>query len=495
MPSRASKLPALIHGLSARLLVLTLFFVMLAEVLIYAPSAGRFRLDYLKERLELGHLAILALQATPDFMVSEELEAELLRHAGAYVVGLKRPDGVKLMLGEGRVPTIDASFDLEEVGFFQAIARAFATLAQSENRVLRVVGASPKDPNAKVEVVIDEAPMRAALVQYSWRILALSLLISLTTATLVYLSLAWMMVRPLRRMTRSMMAFRHDPEDASRMITPSDRRDEIGVAERELAEMQEGLRAALHQRAHLAALGGAVTKISHDLRNILSTARLVSDRLAASGDPQVQRAAPVLLAAIDRAVELCSRTLDFTRQGPPKVSRSRFRLGELVAEVGNVLPARANGETVWRIGEGGDLLVDADRDQLFRVLQNLGQNAFEAGATRVELAARLEEGEDGLRVAIDVADNGPGLPPRAREKLFQPFAGSARPGGTGLGLAIARDLMRAHGGNIRLVRSTGDGTLFRLDLPGRQGVPPGPETGSAGTAAPAEVRHQAITDA
>lgn len=457
-----SKLPALIHSLSARLLVLTVSFVMLAEVLIYAPSAGRFRLSYFEERLAAGHLAILALQATPDNMVSDELEAELLSHAGAYLVALKRPDGVKLMLGKGPVPTIDASVDLAQEGFFPLIGEAFVTLAQTENRVLRVVGPSPKYPQAVVEVVIDEAPMRAALVHYSSRILALSIVISVFTAALVYLSLQWLMVGPMRRMTQSMMAFREAPEDASRMIVATDRRDEIGVAQRELAEMQAGLRAALHHKTHLAALGAAVTKISHDLRNILANARLVSDRLGASGDPEVKRITPVLLAAIDRAVDLCSRTLSFTREGPPRLDRSNFALGPLVDEVGAALPPPLNG-ALWRMTGGEDIRIDADRDQLFRVLQNLGQNAFEAGATRVEIAAEPDPEAGGI--AIEIADNGPGLAPRAREKLFQPFAGTGRAGGTGLGLAIARDLMRAHGGDIRLVRSTAEGTVFRLDLP------------------------------
>ncbi len=463
MRVQPSKLPALIHSLSARLLVLTVSFVMLAEVLIYTPSAGRFRLSYFEERLAAGHLAILALLATPDYMVSDELEAELLSHAGAYVVALKRPDGVKLMLGKGPVPAIDASFDLAQEGFFPLIGEAFVTLAQTENRVIRVVGPSPKNPQAVVEVVIDEAPMRAALVHYSSRILALSIVISMFTAALVYLSLQWLMVRPMRRMTQSMMAFREAPEDASRMIVASDRRDEIGVAQRELAGMQAGLRDALHHQTHLAALGAAVTKISHDLRNILATARLVSDRLGASGDPEVKRITPVLLAAIDRAVDLCSRTLNFTREGPPKLDLSNFALGPLVDEVGAALPSPLNGDALWRMAGGEDIRIDADRAQLFRVLQNLGQNAFEAGATRVEVAAEpdLETG----RVAIEISDNGPGLAPRAREKLFQPFAGTGRAGGTGLGLAIARDLMRAHGGDIRLVRSTAEGTVFRLDLP------------------------------
>ncbi|MGH6933984.1 MAG: ATP-binding protein [Dongiaceae bacterium] len=461
MTSARLSMPSLFRSLSARLLVLTVSFVMLSEVLIFAPSIGRARLAYLEERIANGHIAILALMATPDNMVSKELQAELLNQAGAYAIGLKRPDGVKLMLDAETIPAIDASFDLRERGFFMLIGDAFRTLLERNNRVLRVVAASPKHPQAIVELVIDEAPMRAYLIDYSWRILALSIVISLVTAALVYLTLQWLMVRPMRRMTESMMAFRENPEDVSRTIQTSDRTDEIGVAFHELADMQDKLRAALQQKNRLAALGVAVTKINHDLRNILTTAQLVADRLAGSDNPEVKRMTPTLLAAIDRAVDLCSKTLTFTREGPPELHRRRFPLRQLVDEVGAVLPAEVNGEPAWHNDVQADLQISADRDQLFRVLANLGSNAVQAGATRVSVTATQGNG----RLRIEVADNGPGLAPRAREKLFQPFAGSARPGGTGLGLAIARELILAHGGEIRLAQTTGSGTVFELDLP------------------------------
>ncbi|MGE0120892.1 MAG: ATP-binding protein [Dongiaceae bacterium] len=455
------RMPSLIRSLSARLLALTAVFVMLSEVLIFAPSAGRFRLTFLEERIATGYVAILALLATPDNMVSAELERELLNQAGAYIVALRRPDGVKLMLEADMPPRVDASFDLRERGFFMLIGDAFATLFQSENRILRVVAPSPRHPQAIVEIVIDEAPMRMALIDYSNRILALSIVISLVTAALVYLSLQWLLVRPMRRMTESMMAFRENPEDLSRPPPLSARSDELGVAQNELADMQAELRAALQQKTRLAALGTAVTKINHDLRNILTTAQLVADRLAGSDNPEVKRMTPTLLAAIDRAIDLCSKTLTFTREGPPALTRRRFPLRALIEEVGAALPAQVDGRRVLFNDVAGELEIAGDRDQLFRVFANLGQNAVQAGATRIDVAARRADG----RIVIEIADNGPGLPPRARDKLFQPFAGSARPGGSGLGLAIARDLMHAHGGDIRLARSDGAGTAFELELP------------------------------
>ncbi len=465
MTGKKLSLPPLAKGLSARLLLLTIAFVMLAEVLIYAPSVGRFRLVYLEERLAAAHLAILALDATPDQMISEDLERELLEHVRAYSVGLTRPGAGKLMLMMTTPGPVDASYDLREASFFGLIGDAFMTLMEDGGRILRVVGVSPKDGETLVEVVLEEAPLRRDMIAYSERILALSLVISMFTAALVYLSLHLLTVRPMRRITENMARFRDDPEDVSRIIRPSARSDEVGVAQRELAEMQEGLRGALQQRARLAALGTGVTKISHDLRNILATARLVSDRLAKSDDPEVRRVTPTLLSAIDRAVNLCAQTLSFTREGAPTVEISRFDLRELVAEAGAALPEQVNGEAVLSSRIEASFEVAADREQLHRVLSNLGQNAVQAGATRIEVSARREDD----RFVIDVSDNGPGLSPRAREHLFKPFSGSSRPGGTGLGLAIARELMRAHGGDIRLERSTSEGTCFRLVLPASQG--------------------------
>ncbi len=461
MTATSSRLPPLVKSLSAKLLLLTIFFVMLAEVLIFAPSVGRFRLSYLQDRLGDAHLAILALEATPDNMISAELERELLSHVGASMVALTKPDAGKLILMTAKPERLDASFDLREMNFFALIGSAARTMLGDGTRILRVVGPSPSDPDILVEIVLGETELRALLIGYGNRILALSFGISLFTAALVFLSLHLLMVRPMRRLTENMARFRENPEDGSRIAQPTARQDEIGIARRELASMQQGLRDALQQRAHLAALGTAVTKINHDLRNILSTARLISDRLAASGDPEVQRIAPTLVNAIDRAVNLCAQTLDFTRQGAPRIKPRRFDLAGLIAEVGRDLPAPVNGAPVLRCAIDGSFELEADHEQLHRVLSNLSLNSINAGAAHVEVSA--ERGED--LIAVYVTDDGPGLPPRARENLFVPFAASAQAGGTGLGLAIARELMRAHGGDLVLESSTAKGTRFKLSLP------------------------------
>ena len=463
------QLPPFVKSLSARLLILTIFFVMLSEVLIYAPSIGRFRVTYLQERLASAHLAVLALEATPDQMVSEDLADELMSHAGVYSVALMRPEDGNLMLMTDKPEVINATYDLRQGTFFGLIGDAAVTLLHPENRVIRVLGPSPKDSAVRVDIVLDEAPMRAAMLDYSGRILALSLFISIATAALVYLSLHLLLVRPMRGITANMTAFRDDPEDASRVIRPSDRRDEVGVAERELANMQEGLRAALQQKTRLAAVGTAVTKIAHDLRNILATAHLVSDSLARSDDPLVRQATPTLIRALDRALDLCRQTLRFTTEGPVKLELTRFDVTQLLQDVGSALPEVVEGQAEWVIVPAADesLEVEADHEQLFRVLANLGGNALQAGATRIEVTAnRFDD-----HVMIDVADNGPGLPEKAKTNLFKAFAGSTRQEGSGLGLAIVRELMRAHGGDVTLKRSCPEGCTFSLVLPVSQARP------------------------
>jgi signal transduction histidine kinase len=380
---------------------------------------------------------------------------------GASGIVLHLPNQSQLMIASDMPPTVDITYDLRDAGFFQLVVDAVATLSRSSDTILRVLGNSPKEQNVVVEILLGEGPMRTEMWEFGGRILALSIVISLITAALVFLSLRGLLVAPMRRITSSMTTFRDNPEDASRVIEPSARDDEIGVAERELAQLQETVRQALRHSARLAALGTAVTKINHDLRNILSTARLVSDSLAGSEAPEVKRAVPRLFDAIDRAVALCSGTLNFTREGAPPLNIQRFLLASMVEELADLLELKGGDRPLLLDRVPPDLAVEADREQLHRVLMNLLRNATEAGAHSIVIGAEAESGE----IAIEVRDDGPGLPPKALANLFQPFAGSARPGGTGLGLAIVREVMRAHGGDIALSESTEHGTTFRLSLP------------------------------
>jgi signal transduction histidine kinase len=461
MTVRVPTVSVLTRSLSVRLLLLTIFFVMLGEILVFLPSVSRFRMNYLESRIAAARLATLALNATPD----QHLSNELLYHVGASGIVLHLPDQTMLMIASDMPPSVDVTYDLRNVGFLEQIGDALATLGRSGDVILRVLGASPKDPSVVVELLLGEGPMRTEMWEYAGRILALSIVISLITAGLVFWSLQRFLVAPMRRITLSMMSFRDDPEDALRVMKASARDDEIGVAERELAQLQETVRQALRHSARLAALGTAVTKINHDLRNILSTARLVSDSLAGSEAPEVKRAVPRLLDAIDRAVALCTGTLNFTREGALPLKSQRFLLASMVEELADLLELKGGERPLLLDHVPPDLAVEADREQLHRVFMNLLRNAMEAGAQRITVSAETPNGE----TVIGISDDGPGLPPKALANLFMPFAGSARPGGTGLGLAIAREVMRAHGGDIVLGESTARGTLFQLTLP-RAGV-------------------------
>ena len=461
MTERSPMLAPWFRSLSARLLLLTIFFVMLGEVLIFVPSVARFRLNFLENKIAAAHLAGLALEATPDKAVTQDLANELLLHVGADGIVLHKPNHSTLMIDSDMPPTVNFTYDLRDGSILSLISDAMVCLGRSGHQVLRVLGVSPKDPNILVEVLLDEQPMRREMWDFGSRIFALSIALSLIAAALVYLSLQWLLVAPMRRITSSMIAFRANPEAVSRAIEPSTRSDEIGIAERELARLQQTVRQALRQSARLAALGTAVTKINHDLRNILSTARLVSDSLVGSEAPEVKRVVPRLIDAIDRAVSLCSGTLNYTREGAPPLVLGRFLLATVVEELADLLELKGGERPLLLDRVPPDLAVEADREQFHRVLMNLLRNSMEAGAQRITVAAEIENGA----ARIEVIDDGPGLPPKALANLFQPFAGSARPGGTGLGLAIVREIMRAHGGEIMLVESTARGTEFRLNLP------------------------------
>lgn len=464
------------RSLSARLLILTAVFVMIAEVMIYAPSIGRFRISYLEDTIARAYLSMVAVERAGDPAVLDDLKEELLYQTDTYGISIKRDDSRSLMVGHDMPPEVNTTVDLREFGFFSAIMDAFTTLSQGENRVLRVVGMAPKSHDVMVEVIVDETPMRRRMIDYSTRILQLSIVISLFTACLVFFTLQWLIVRPLRRMTRQIGRFREHPEAAT--ATPVvDRSDEIGVAERELLVMQDELRMALRQKTRLAALGAAMTKVNHDLRNTLATAVLASDALAAIKDPEVQRVTPRLMKAVDRAVRLCSQTLNFAREVEPPFRPSRFELRTMIDDVfqavqgagfddfGDPLPEDPSRPAFTPVNDvPAGFMMTADRDQVIRAVQNLVDNAGQVGATRVAVSAR----ETGECVRILVADDGPGVPEDARRHLFEPFAGSAREGGTGLGLVIVKDVAQAHRGFVSLIETGPKGTTFELGLPHRR---------------------------
>lgn len=464
-PARAVRRRRAAFGLSWRILGLVVVAVMTAEILIFLPSIARFRSVYLGQLIESGTLAALALDATPDNMVTEEVKRNLLTHARVDAVVLVEPNKPKrALLNIEPRPTMP-SFNLKEEGALRLIWDALAAMANDGSRYIRVGGESMRLPSAMVWIVADEQPMRLAMYGYASRILVLSIIIALFTAFLLYLALRWLVIRPLQDLSADMIAFRRAPEDGGTERPPTSRRDEIGVVDNEFQNLQRELRASLRQKSRLAEVGAATNKINHDLRNMLSTARLLSDRLARSDDERTRSLAPTILNTIDRAARLASDAIEYVRDRPtPRLAV--IDLADLIDEVGVALQEQGEDSAPNVVRDWVNAVDHAqqarvDRDLLYRVFVNLGRNAFEAGATSVTVRASAEGGA----LTIDVCDNGPGVPHEMADEIFRPFITGGRAGGTGLGLAIARDLVRAHGGDIAIAETSAKGTTFRFTLP------------------------------
>jgi signal transduction histidine kinase len=453
-------------------------FVMLAEVLIYVPPIANFRRNWLNDRIAAAQIAALVLDAAPAGTVPKALQTMLLEQVGAVSVAV-RSGGARRLLAAAEMPDdVVRIVDLRDLSWVSAVGDALGTLVASQPRYVRVVGSGMENVEF-VEIVMDEAPLRSAMIRFSFNILALSLFISALTALLVYVSLVRLIVSPVRRLTSNIVSFQADPEDAGRTIRPAGRKDEIGRAEDALAKMQISLSGELRQKKHLASLGLAVSKINHDLRNMLASAQIFSDRLVAVADPTVQRLAPKLIATLDRAIGFCQSTLAYGRAAERPPSRQMVRLAALVDDVSEMLGLTGHDDdpVVLVNAVPRALEVYADPEHLFRILSNLGRNAVQAleqaGAAGRERRIIIEAAPGQGGVVIDVADNGPGVPLPVRERLFEAFVSSALPGGSGLGLAIAAELVRAHGGTITLVEASGKksddpypGARFRMVMPG-----------------------------
>jgi signal transduction histidine kinase len=455
-------------GLSARLLLLTVLFVMIAEVLIYVPSVANFRLTWLNDRLAAAQIAAMVLDAAPEESLPEDLEVRLLQGVGARAIAL-RGGGRRSLLAAGDVPTeVSKTVDLRDAQWLTLVQDAFDVLLNPADKPIRVIGAGMGVDF--VEMILDQRPLRHAMIEFSRNILFLSLFISIITAGLVYLTLQWVIVRPVRRLTGNIASFSSTPEDASRVIRPTDRVDEIGLAEQALARMETTLADELRQKRRLAQLGLAVSKINHELRNMLTTAQLLTDRLDNVSDDSVQRIAPRLVNTLDRAIAFCETTLAYGRATEPLPQRRLTPLAPTINELSNLTDLAPEVGITFQAEVPDDLMVDADPDQLSRVLVNVVRNAVQAlsqtGSPTGQPCIDISAHREGSTVVIFIKDNGPGIPERAKANLFTPFQGSAQKGGTGLGLPIAAELIQLHGGTIILDEGHGK-TCFKITIPDR----------------------------
>ena len=456
-------------GLISRVLLGTVAFILLVQVVVFLPWMATFRNYRLRDQLSAAYIAALVLDAAPDEMVPEPLKNDLLASVGAQSIALKLPASRRLLASSEMPVSVDERYDLRTATPMESMMSALRTLFGHQGRTISVVGDAPMGGQF-LEIVLPETPLRNAMIRFSRNVLLISLVISLITAALVYFALNMMFVRPMRRITANMVAFHQDPENPARIIVPSNRRDEIATAETELAAMQRDLASMLHQKNRLAALGLAVSKINHDLRNLLASAQLFSDQLSTSADPKVQRFAPKLMRAIERAIDFCQATLSYGAVNEPAPDRRMVPLEPVVEETRDALGLTDDGPIRWIVSVERGLMIDADPEHLFRVLLNLARNARQAiesteadpGYGQIRVTGRRV----GAVVEIEVSDTGPGFSEKARAHLFEAFQGSTRSGGSGLGLAIVAELVRAHGGDVRLVDGT-IGATFHIAIPDR----------------------------
>lgn len=454
-------------GLSARLLVLTVVFAALGGALAIPPAMAAYERQWLLDRVRAAELASLAADVAPDRVVSEQLKEQLLAGAGVEIVAVSN-DGVRRLVFASNRPSrppylVDLRTNAAGLGLFAP----FQTLLGSGERV-RVVAEPRFRPADFIEFVATDTELKRALASYLWRLVAIVAGVAALAGVIVYLALNLFLVRPMQRITFAMERFRADPDDPAAKIQLSGRRDEIGRAETELDLMQADLRAALNSRARLAALGEAVAKINHDLKNMLTSAQLASERLAASKDPQVSQALPRLERALDRAVKLAADVLVYGKTQEAAPEPQVVKLADALREAAAEARIPDSGVKLVSKVAAADQ-VTADPDQLHRILVNLLRNARQAiehqdarqRPGRIEVSLETAGGSSLIRVS----DDGPGVPERIRERLFQPFAGSGRPDSTGLGLAIARELAQGHGGDLGLSVTGEQGTVFELRLP------------------------------
>ncbi len=453
-------------GLSTKLLLLTIIFVMLAEILIFMPSVANFRKNWFEQRLAAAQLAALSVEASSGKMIPEMLQKELLKNAQVYAVALKREKSKQLVLSPNDPVQIREQYDFRNPSVMTLLGDVVMLLFRREHGLVRATGRPNFGAGEMIEIVVDEKAAYTDVFNFGLRILGLSIVISIITAALVYFALNLFLVRPMMRLTHNMVNFADNPEDRTRIITPSTRGDEIGTAEQELYRMQNQLADMLYQKSRLAALGLAVSKVNHDLRNMLANATLISDRMREIKDPQVQRFTPKLISSLDRAIRLCQNTLQFGQAPEPKPETTEFNLSDLIMEVRESLELPGKEKVNWTLNIDQETSVKADKDQLYRVFMNLCRNSVEVlkNCEKKSGHIQIEATPGDQTIIIDVSDNGPGIPDRAKEYLFDAFKGSVRKGGTGLGLAISAELVRAHGGKLDLLEET-QGTTFRITLP------------------------------
>ena len=222
---------------------------------------------------------------------------------------------------------------------------------------------------------------------------------------------------------------------------------------------------SMRKSERLTTLGTLAAEIAHEIRNPLMVIRLLFDslELEEAGDENKNKDLAMIREKLDDLNQIAGRILDF---GKSRESfRKTFSLGEIVEEVALLVRLKLEQSQVVLNIDGAveEILVFVDKGQLQQALLNLILNALVAMPQGGRLTIETVRSVDG-KAEILVKDTGSGIPDEFREKIFDSFL-SGSVGGSGLGLAISKRILRGHDGDLELVESTSDGTVFRLTLP------------------------------
>lgn len=457
--------------LSAKLLAMTIIFIMLAEIVIFIPSLTMFRHNWLQERAEAAGLLTLAIEGVPDYMGGELLSHQFMHDTDVSMVSQNRigANGEKvseIILGEtpdGKHLYVE---DIRQERRLPLFRNSFRDFFSAGEGYICVVAEPTVEGVESLEIHVPRSALKMALQDYCQRVLLWSLAISILTGMMIYLALSRMIVRPVQKLAQGLATFQADPRKRIGPVKPNVRRDEIGELERQFVDMKDGVRTVFKQQERLATLGMAMAKINHDLRNVLTSTQLISDRLADDPEERISKMGKRLVKAVDRGVKLCEATLSFSQSVEERPKPQKIELAALVGEAASDAIFEENGGAVgtqFTNKIDTKLHVFADPDHTYRLFHNLLRNAVQAMQGRETKALSVEASEMDGKICIRITDTGGGLPARAKENLFKAFT-STRKGGTGLGLTIARELARAQGGNLQLESTGEEGTVFMVSL-------------------------------
>ncbi|MEV6445337.1 ATP-binding protein [Amycolatopsis sp. NPDC051716] len=271
--------------------------------------------------------------------------------------------------------------------------------------------------------------------------------------------LAHGMTRPLREMTAAARAMAKG--DYTRRIRATTR-DEVGELAQAFNQMAGDLGDADRRRREL------IANVSHELRTPITALSGVLENLVDGVEEPDPGTLKTALRQTERLATLVDELLDLSRldAGAIPLHKTSFSLWSLLSEVVGEAAFAGRGVTFEVSVSPEGAMVTADRGRLFQVVANLLENAARHGPAggQVRVAAQVRPAD----VRIDVCDEGPGIAPADRERVFERFTRGERPsgGGTGLGLAIARWAVELHGGTIGVVDpAPGTGSRIRVTLP------------------------------